>query len=332
MATDKAQTINALRTKILNDSMQNEGRNRFGLFSQPPAGISGTGDYDFSKTKKLGEDGKPKTQPRGIFSGPSRSGKVESSYFSKTVYVTVGDKYVDPASRDRQYNLSRKSKTKHEAEFKPANGPKSDPYNALFKHMPEYHEKKKNYRGPDGKVMVPPKNITVNPPKSGHGDSTIGHLLGKKYDHMADPYNRPQELQKKEREEHRKKLQEAPFRSTSHGNELFNNPKRTFGKDDKCLGLAKIRSSSPPAKTLHEGPFKPSNPAKAGYNKTIGKFPEYKSDPIKIAVRKVVDPATKKEDPFRPNDRAYCERPTPSISLNKQNLKNEMARISATLV
>ena len=49
---------------------------------------------------------------------------------------------------------------------------------------------------------------------------------------------------------------------------------------------------------LHENPFRPSNPAKQGYNKTISKFPEYKPDPIRIAVRQIVDPANKK-DAFR---------------------------------
>jgi hypothetical protein len=67
MATDKAQTINLLRTKVLNESLQKDGGNRYGLFSYPPAGISGTGDYDFNKSKRLGNDGKPLTKPRGLF-------------------------------------------------------------------------------------------------------------------------------------------------------------------------------------------------------------------------------------------------------------------------
>ena len=330
MATDKAQTLNNLRTKILNDSLTNEGRNKYGLFSYPPAGVSGVHNYEFNKTKMIGADGKPKTAPRGVFSGPGRSGKVESSYFAKTAYVTIGDKYVDPASRDRQYNNEKKKKIRHEQEFKPASGAKSDPCKALWGHKPEFHEVKKNYRGPDGKVVIPNRNIITNNPKSGHGDSTIGHLLSKGYKHMADPYNRPIELQKKEREEHKKKLQEAPFRSVSHGNEAFNTTRKTFGKDNKVLDPAKAKMSQTLPK-LHEAPFRPSHPAKIGYNKTISKFPEYKPDPIRMAVRQIEDPSKKKEA-FRPNSTADFERPTPSISLNKQNLKNEMARISQSLV
>jgi len=229
-----------------------------------------------------------------------------------------------------QQKLAKKKKNPHENEFKPSDGMKTDPFKAIFKHMPEDDIKKKNYRGADGKVVIPARNIMTNPPKSGHGDSTIGHLMSKTLPHLPDPYNRPQELLAKERAEHKKKLQEAPFRTVSHGNNLFINTKKTFGKDEKVLAPGKFKSVSPRAK-LHENPFRPSHPAKVGYNKTLAKFPDYKPDPIKVAVRKIANPADKK-DAFKLNNPHDGSRPTPSISLNTQNLKNEMARISAGLV
>jgi len=325
MATDKTQTLSTLRTKVLTDSLNNRGANRFGLFSYPPAGVWGNGDYNFNKSKTLGQDGKPVTKPRGLYAGPPSSGKVESSYFSKQGYVTIGDKYVDPASIERQNQLAKKKKIPHENEFRPADGSKTDPFGVLYKHMTDHVAVKKNYRGPDGKVVVPPKNITTNPPKVGHGDSTVGHLISKLPPHIADPYNRKRELEAKERQEHNKKLQEAPFRSVSHGNNLFVNTKQTFGKDGKILPPTNPKARTPEGK-LHENPFKPSNPPKEGYNKTINKFPDYKPDPIRVAVRKPEDPT--KKDPYRPNNTAFDERPTPSISLNAINLKNEMSRIS----
>jgi len=325
MATEKAQTLSTLRTKVLNESLANEGRNRFGMFSYPKAGVWGDDNYDFTKSKKLGEDGKPKTLPRGIYGGPTKAGKTESSYFAKTAYISIGDKYVDPDSIERQYQLAKKKKFNHESEFKPADGTKSDPFKAPFKHMTDHVATKKTYRGPDGKVVIQPRNIVTNPSKEGHGDSTVGHLLSKGYKHLPDPYNRPKELEAKERQENKKKLQEAPFRSVSHGGQQFSTVKQTFGKDNKVLELAKPRAQSPPSK-LHEAPFKPSNPSRQGYNKTINKFPEYKPDPIKIAVRKFDDPASKKE-PYKPNNTAFNERPTPSISLNRVNLKNEMTSV-----
>jgi len=162
--------------------------------------------------------------------------------------------------------------------------------------------------------------------KKGHGDSTIGHLLGEKQKHLADPYDRRRELEAKEREEAKKKLQEQPFRSASHGGRNFALDKVAFGKDNKIIAPAKEKPQAETVKKMHEAPFKPSNPSKEGYNSTIAPFPEYKPDPIKIAVRKFEDPSKKKEA-FRPNNTAFCDRPTPSVSLNRINLKNETARI-----
>jgi len=82
------------------------------------------------------------------------------------------------------------------------------------------------------------------------------------------------------------------------------------------------------ATQISEYPFKPSNPAKRGYNSTISKFPEYKPDPIKIATRKR---ETIKKESFKPNNTANCIRPTPSISLNKANLNSELTAIAAKL-
>lgn len=172
----------------------------------------------------IGADGKPKTAPRGVFSGPGRSGKVESSYFAKTAYVTIGKllKKIEfiiekgtsmliqqveidntITKRRKRFVMNRNSsllvelnQSTHYIFLALFNLFSFSPCKALWGHKPEFHEVKKNYRGPDGKVVIPNRNIITNNPKSGHGDSTIGHLLSKGYKHMADPYNRPIELQK----------------------------------------------------------------------------------------------------------------------------------------
>jgi hypothetical protein len=262
MTTEKSQTLTALRGKILADTLNNTGMNRFGMFSFPPAGVWGDGNYTFEKSKKLGQDGKPITKPRGIFSHPTSTGKTPSSYFSDIGYTTVGDKYIDPASIERKYQLSKKKNNHHESEFKPADGTKSDPFTIPYKHMTDHTETKKNYRGADGKVQCQPRNIVTNPAKKGHGDSTIGHLIDGKHKHLPEPYDRRRELEAKEREEHKKKLQEQPFRSASHGGHNFAADKLTFGKDGKILPAAKPKPESAAAKKLHEAPFKPSNPSK----------------------------------------------------------------------
>jgi hypothetical protein len=48
--------------------------------------------------------------------------------------------------------------------------------------------------------------------------------------------------------------------------------------EDIEIPQRKAKSPRSPLMT-HDVPFKPSNPSKKGYNKTIAKFPEYKEDP-----------------------------------------------------
>lgn len=120
MATEKTQTLSNLRTKILQESTNNEGR--FVLFLSFPyvyieivlacsvtqkqeSGVMATMISKIVRNnsllqslmwiaKKIGQDGKPLTQPRGIFACPNKTGKTESSYFAKTAYVTIGIKFL----------------------------------------------------------------------------------------------------------------------------------------------------------------------------------------------------------------------------------------------
>jgi len=48
----------------------------------------------------------------------------------------------------------------------------------------------------------------------------------------------------------------------------------------------------------HETEFKPSSPAKKGWNGTIGPYPPYKGDPLKPLTRINL---TKTKDPFKYN-------------------------------
>lgn len=58
-----------------------------------------------------------------------------------------------------------------------------------------------------------------------------------------------------------------------------------FGEDIPIPPRA-AKPKSPPAME-HDKPFKPSNPGKRGYNRTLQKFPEYKENPTKPLVRKM---------------------------------------------
>ncbi len=60
--------------------------------------------------------------------------------------------------------------------------------------------------------------------------------------------------------------------------------KATYGEDRVYPQRKPVPKEIPPM--THEVPFKPANPSKKGYNKTISKFPAYKEDPLKAVIRK----------------------------------------------
>ena len=67
------------------------------------------------------------------------------------------------------------------------------------------------------------------------------------------------------------------------GRETFGTVKETFG-EDRVYPQRKLPDARVPLMT-HDAPFKPSNPPKRGYNKTLDKFPAYKEDPLKAVER-----------------------------------------------
>ena len=71
----------------------------------------------------------------------------------------------------------------------------------------------------------------------------------------------------------------------------------------------------------HDIPFKPSNPPKRGYNKTLDKFPEYKEDPLRVVTRRKesVDDNKARWKPTH-NQKTV---PTPSVATQYKNLKSE---------
>lgn len=91
----------------------------------------------------------------------------------------------------------------HELNFKPAKSV-PHPVKADFAHMTDYVEVSKSRKGPDGGVITEPKNFLTNPPKQGNVGK--GTTLGGKIDYLHDPFDRKREIERKEQEEHLKKL------------------------------------------------------------------------------------------------------------------------------
>lgn len=71
----------------------------------------------------------------------------------------------------------------------------------------------------------------------------------------------------------------------------------------------------------HDKAFKPSNPPKLGYNKTLARFPPYKEDPKKPLTRRVPVEGEEDKPKFKPTYNAKS-RPTPSVATNLRNMKS----------
>ena len=108
--------------------------------------------------------------------------------------------------------------------------------------------------------------------------------LGGKLEYKEDPFDNKREIEKKELKEHHSKMQEKPFSERVKLRGTFASHKEAFGEDRPYPNKPAPKEHAPLMQ--HDAPFKPSNPPKKGYNKTIDKFPPYKEDPLKFTVRK----------------------------------------------
>jgi hypothetical protein len=104
--------------------------------------------------------------------------------------------------------------------------------------------------------------------------------------------------------------------------ETFATVKEAFGEDRTYLPKKPEEKRKPLME--HEAPFKPSNPPKRGYNKTLDKFPEYKEDPLKVVVRKKTPETDERKWKPTHNKKSM---PTHSVTTNYRNLKTEFPSI-----
>lgn len=162
----------------------------------------------------------------------------------------------------------------NDVEFKPASGFKSI-CGGTYKHQTDLNIKKKELRDKDGKVITQPRNVVNNP---------LEKNLYKFRKHIADPFNRMDELKKKEREAHHSKIGEKlPFKTTIYGDKPFVKDKPTYGLD-KEMKPVKVKAIDLHS-LVHEVPFKPSNPPKSSHQGFLNKFPQYKPDPAREVKR-----------------------------------------------
>ncbi|XP_055744505.1 UPF0602 protein C4orf47 homolog isoform X1 [Salvelinus fontinalis] len=164
----------------------------------------------------------------------------------------------DPVRLARQYR-SQQSKKNVGSAFLPSNGEKKPSgVGSYYGTLSGPIQAMSPMKVPRKLCKPSGKNILTNPPKRGSGYSYPNVTLSKVVPYSSDPYDRANEMLKKETVSHKAMLKGGAFHLNLHPKECFdNNPYKL----DKPL---------PPLKRLEEKkrfvvPFKPSSP-----NKTIG--------------------------------------------------------------
>ncbi|KAM3132799.1 hypothetical protein pb186bvf_015104 [Paramecium bursaria] len=313
MSDEREKTLKDIRSKAIQETEKLATTQRFALFSSPvPLGL-GDDSYDHKQRPPRNEQGKPITSPPNFKVQPARSGKIQSSFFSKLGFTSIGDQYIDPDRRQRIQELKEKQKyaTEDRKRFIPPPGYKTL-VSSAYQHEQDYDiPKPKIHKDSNGNVQVGPRNIFTNPRDK---------KLEKYPEHLKDEYDRYHQFEKARMEEDHKILKDkSAFKSTIH---VIDN----FSKDKDVFGLDKM----PPEKHIkeidlkpmkHEQPFKPSHPTKSGYQGCLNKYPEYKGDPLESTKRRDFE---KDKAAFKPNNLGNKTRPTPSVSCFPHNLKREM--------
>jgi hypothetical protein len=174
------------------------------MFSVPISNAIGDDTYFIPKPPRRDAEGAVITDPRNFTTKNPKKGAIDSVLFSKPSYVTQGDPFKEPAKVPMRNSVKDGFKLGgHELNFKPAKAVPR-PVKADFSHMTDHVEVSKVRKGPDGAVVIEPKNFLTNPPKKGNVGK--GTTLGGKIDYLPDPFDRKRELERKEHEEHLKKV------------------------------------------------------------------------------------------------------------------------------
>lgn len=207
----------------------------------------------------------------------------------------------------------------HDRPFKPTRHVQQ-PLKLAHEHMQADNHVKKNFRNEDGEVITEPRNFTTMPAKKGNCTSK-GATFGGMAEHMADDYNYPKVISRKELDYHLSKLQDVPFknraRRTPNGN--FNSDLQVYDQKPEIKAKpAPERKKNQCELGIHDKPFFPARPPKTGYNKTLEKFPEYKENPLKFISRQ---PVNEDAPPAWKQTHKHKTRPSPSVQTNLRNLK-----------
>ncbi|KAL0221039.1 hypothetical protein RCL1_000893 [Eukaryota sp. TZLM3-RCL] len=209
-------------------------------------------------------------------SGPKK-GKTNDCTFSAFETMYKNDPYVELNKIERKQELEKSKKRISTVPIRPPSPPKKatgsgllNPLFGTFSKLEYIPDKPKETKR--GEYKNEPKPIYTSPSKKGSGYSFANVTIGKIPEYKADPITADHEQRKKQREEDAKRrVANAPFVSTSHSRDNFDNnvPYKyepgAFKEDKRNHGTSNLK------------PFIPSSPPKSGcLGSTFSKFPEYK--------------------------------------------------------
>jgi len=321
--------LDSTRAKVLAESLEVSNEPKFGYFGFPGPLCIGDDSYAPRLMKKEPApegDGEP---IRNIQTTGTKKGMHPNVFFSFAPPLCIDDPYVDMWKREKKTKVQQ---VDPDASFKPAGKTKIS-INKLgyeyVNHMDTAKDPIAIKQALDG--VLPPRQIYAAPLKKGGGGVlTKGVLFGfgeeglPVGEHVPDDYDAAKKARKKELEEHKKLIQETPFKSGAYGNNNFSTNEETYN----CKEPTHIPRDPEPPKAKpyeHEAPFKPSHPSKKGMLKGLmGGFPEHMPDPDPAGFL-TKKPAQEGEAPpaFKVGAPNYTFKPTPSVTTLTRNMRSE---------
>ncbi|OMJ94196.1 hypothetical protein SteCoe_2680 [Stentor coeruleus] len=299
------------RKKAFMESKFEPKNQKYGLFSYTGTLAISDRPYYTKHESHRDKDGIVKTGPRNFYTSPGKHGNTNDVYFLKSQYYS--DKYTEPAKfylKDKE--RAEKMKKNHDINWKPG-GNKPEPY-SLFESMPTEKPKKINRKGPDGKVIIGPRNFMTSPPKQGAPTTTPGVLLGPDFKYIPDSYDRAKQLAHEERIKHHSKMQSSSFKSMDAGGRLFYDFKQTFNTEG-IVPSKSSRQTSEPKIVKHNQPFYPMS---SGHYDCFEKYPEHVPD-----VRVPYPKSPLGDKPSWKSTTNLRTIPSPSIVTSSRNLRTE---------
>ena len=116
--------LEELQQSYAQDADKMAQKSRFGYFTLLPSHTAATPQAPPSFPAK-DENGRVKTEPRNIYSGPTKTGSLKKNFFSYTPSPMASSPYMDPGKHERQARLAESQKWQDRETYKPASLNKS---------------------------------------------------------------------------------------------------------------------------------------------------------------------------------------------------------------